>query len=172
MKDKQWNTAKKLFLNLHLKYNINIDILGYLGDCCLGLQEIDLAYQCYNKCVNYSEYYQNRLNVKWCLRLATVYQIKWQQEGDELFAAQAESLYTRLFDEVDNMSKKNIICFFYDYGFLLLKLKRYAMAMMALAKCEQMAEESVKYNSIEFIQSIRARLEQVKQEKNKQCRVC
>ena len=91
MKQKEWNTAKALFLNLHLKYSLNIDILGYLGNCCLALNEIDLAYQCYNKCVKYSEYYQNRLSIKWCLKLAVIYQIKWDTEQDELFAAHAET---------------------------------------------------------------------------------
>ncbi len=131
---KEWVLAKKLLLQMHLKNRQNTTILCKLGDCCLKLNEYDLAKQCYIRCINYDKYYFGTENPKHLLKLAHIYQIYYDpdcSQNDSEQLCESQLLFEKVIafiDSSDKISNKLIRkCYFY-YAQLLTKLKQYSLA--------------------------------------------
>ena len=158
IKQKKWNKAKSILIDLHVKCNNNVDILNKLGDCCENLDELDLTQQCFQKCIalcNNNYYYYKTVHIMSQLRSGCIYQMKYDKTGDDLFAILAESLYEDLLKkQTDNINEKQHIFCLYDYGGLLLKLKKYKTASIILQNCLELTQNSKKYKYKLFIQSV------------------
>eukprot|EP01084_Bolivina_argentea_P125761 222763_1 len=129
--NQDWNLAKLLLLKIHLRNKSNTTVLCKLGDCCMKLNEYDLAKQCYSRCIDYDKYYFEIENPKHYLKLAYVYQIyldPLESKNDAEQLQQAKILFQKtltLISQNENVTYKLIFKSYFYYAELLTKLKEY-----------------------------------------------
>ena len=73
LQSQQWILARKLLLDLHLRYKTDTKILYKLGHVNEKLNHFELASQCYQRCINYDNFYHKPRNPKYYLKLALLY---------------------------------------------------------------------------------------------------